>query len=427
MTTEKEIDLKQKFTLSEEQQTALDLLESGENVFLTGGAGCGKSHLIRAFMSRQSSKQMPILASTGAAAVLVGGRTFHSFFGLGIMEGGLEVTLAKACRDRRVLKRLSEVEGFILDEVSMIPSEALEAAEKIAKVAKGSGLPWGGLRVILVGDFAQLPPVTRQGPRRWAFRSKVWEESGLQSCLLSHNHRIDDREFLDRLSEVRQGRVTPQVIEFLEQHMREHDQDDKSTRLFPLRDQSEKFNLSELASLPSPEIKIDSIYMGEQRYIESLQKQAPIPAKLVLKEGARVLFLQNDPQRRWVNGTRGIIVDIHSDKIIVEKLTQSGKRGREVSVDKTMFSLQNAEGEVVASVLNFPLTLAYATTIHKSQGSTLDELWVDLSRLWEPGHAYVALSRLRTSDGLKILSWNHRSFVVDPLVNQFYESLSLTI
>ncbi len=411
----------QKFTLSDEQAQALELLDSGENIFLTGGAGCGKSHLIRAFMSRQSAKQMPILASTGAAAVLVGGRTFHSFFGLGIMEGGFEATVTKATRERRVLKRISDVEGFILDEVSMIPAEALEAAEQIARVARGSSLPWGGLRVVLVGDFAQLPPVTRNGPRQWAFRSKVWEQSGLQTCWLTHNHRIDDRDFLDRLSEVRSGRVTPQVIEFLEDHVRDNDQDDKATRLFPLRDQSEKFNLSELAGLSTAEMVVDSIYFGEARYIEMLQKQSPIPARLTLKEGCRVLFLQNDPQRRWVNGTRGVVTEIQPDKIVVEKLSQGGLRGREVTVEKTMFSLQNAEGDVVASVLNFPLTLAYATTIHKSQGSTLDELWVDLSRLWEPGHAYVALSRLRSAHGLRILRWSQKSFVVDPLVNQFYE------
>ena len=422
MTTKKS-NLKESFSLSPEQSLALELLQSGENVFLTGGAGCGKTYLIRAFMSQNSSKEFPILASTGAAAVLVGGRTFHSFFGLGIMEGGFEATIAKVSNERRVLKRISEVEGFILDEVSMIPAEALEAAEQISRIARGSSLPWGGLRVILVGDFAQLPPVTRSGPRRWAFRSKAWLETGLQTCLLTHNHRIEDRHFLDRLSEVRSGQVTKQVEDFLESHVREHDQDDKATRLFPRRDQSEKFNLSELANLITPQVEIDSIYMGEQRHIEILQKQAPIPEKLILKEGARVLFLQNDPQKRSVNGTRGTVVEIEPDKIIIEKSGPNGQRGREVTAEKTMFSMQNADGKVVASVLNFPLSLAYATTIHKSQGSTLDELWVDLSQLWEPGHAYVALSRLRSSAGLKILRWSHRSFVVDPQVNEFYQSL----
>jgi ATP-dependent exoDNAse (exonuclease V) alpha subunit len=130
----------------------------------------------------------------------------------------------------------------------------------------------------------------------------------------------------------------------------------------------------------------------------------------------------NDPQKRWVNGTKGTVVEITPDKVTVEKDTF-----RHVTVEKSQFSLQNAEGKTMASVINFPLTLAYATTIHRSQGATLDELWVDLSRLWEPGHAYVALSRLRTGDGLKLLGWSPKSIITDPNVTKFYASLqSLT-
>ena len=412
---------KKNFDLSPEQQTALDLLESGENVFLTGEAGSGKSHLVRAFMSNISAKDMPILASTGAAAVLVGGRTFHSFFGIGIMEGGAAATLAKALKDTRVLKRISLVEGFILDEVSMIPADALAVAERISQAARGSSLPWGGLRVIVVGDFAQLPPVVRgmaKEKRAWAFQTEVWEKSNFQSCLLNYNHRVSDQEFLSVLSDVRVGKVTEQVRYFLNSRLREHDPDDKSTRLFPRRDQSECFNQSELAQIQSKSISIPSIYIGEEKFQETLRKMSPVPAELILKKGCRVMFLQNDPQRRWVNGTRGVVRDFAADKIVVEK-----SRGREVTVEKTMFSIQNAEGKVIASVINFPLTLAYATTIHKSQGATLDELWVDLSRLWEPGHAYVALSRLRTQEGLRLLNWTPSSFVVDQQVIRFYESL----
>jgi ATP-dependent exoDNAse (exonuclease V) alpha subunit len=409
--------------LSPEQALALELLESGENVFLTGGAGSGKSHLIRTFTGQNSSKSasklFPILASTGAAAVLIGGRTFHSFFGLGIMEGGLEATVRKAANDRRVMKRVSDIEGFILDEVSMIPAAAFEAAELITRAARGSSLPWGGLRVIVVGDFAQLPPVTRTGTRDWAFKSSAWLESGFQIQMLTHNHRVEDREFLDVLADARVGKVTERVSEFLNEHVRHHDPDDKATRLFPRRDQSENFNLSELKQINEEATVIDSIYLGESRYIESLQKQAPIPNQLVLKPGCKVLFLQNDPQKRWVNGTRGTVVNIAPDKITVEK---DGSH-RDLAVEKTMFSLMDAEGQVKASVLNFPLSLAYATTIHKSQGATLDELWVDLSRLWEPGHAYVALSRLKSASGLRVLGWSPKSFVVDPMVNRFYEKL----
>lgn len=405
--------------LSSEQQKALELLQSGENVFLTGGAGSGKSFVVRHFMKDLSAKEFPILASTGAAAVLIGGRTFHSFFGLGIMDGGPKATLDRASRDGKVMRRIANVEGVIIDEVSMIPAAALEVAEELARIARDSSLPWGGMRIIVVGDFAQLPPVTRNNEKRdWTFLSPVWERSGFQNAMLTHNHRTHEKEFLDVLSDVRSGKVSQTVKNFLEAKMRDHDEDDDATRLFPRRDQSDGFNQTQLARIPKKEERIDSIYFGLEKHIEILKKTAPIGPQLILKEGASVMFIQNDPQKRWVNGTRGTVVDIAPDKIIVEKY-----RGREVSVDKSQLSMQDAEGNIVASVLNFPLVLAYATTIHKSQGATLDDLWVDLTRLWEPGHAYVALSRLTTGNGLKLLGWSPRSFIADPAVMKYYQTL----
>lgn len=412
------MSLKKNFELTEEQQSAFELLESGENVFLTGGAGSGKSYLVRAFMYDKDPKTFPLLASTGAAAVLVGGRTFHSFFGLGIMEGGPQATFDRASKEGRILKRIAGVEGIIIDEISMIPSSAFEVAEKLAKKARGSSLPWGGMRVIIVGDFAQLPPVSRERKKEWCFQSPIWADTGLINCQLTHNQRVNESRFLDVLADVRQGQVTARVKSFLDDHLREHDQDDKSTRLFPRRDQSEIHNQRELEEIGRPLHEIHSIFIGDEKHIETLRKASPVPEKLHLKEGAQVMFLQNDPQKRWVNGTRGTVVDISADKIIVEK-----KNGRDVSVEKAQFSFLNAEGNVIASVINFPLTLAYATTIHKSQGATLDELWVDLNRLWEPGHAYVALSRLKNSSGLKLLGWSPRSFIVDPDVISFYRRM----
>lgn len=404
--------------LNEEQSQALELLQSGENVFITGGAGSGKSYLLKAFTRDLDPKQMPILASTGAAAVLLGGRTFHSFFGLGIMEGGANATLERVSNEPRILKRLAQVEGFILDEVSMIPKSALEVAESLARIARNSSLPWGGLRVIMVGDFAQLPPVTRTKEREWAFLSEVWQKTGFQSVWLKHNQRVQDSEFLNVLADVRRGQVTKQVREYLDDRMREHDQDDKAIRLFPRRDQSEIFNQRELAEIHQPEVHIDSIYLGLDKQIEFLKKTSPVPPRLTLKVGCQVMFIQNDPQKRWVNGTRGTVVEITADKITVEK-----KNFRHVTADKAQFSMLDAEGKVVASVINFPLVLAYATTIHKSQGATLDDLWVDLSNLWEPGQAYVALSRLSRAHGLKLLGWNSRSFLIDPQVVHFYNNL----
>lgn len=405
--------------LSAEQSAALDLLRSGENVFLTGGAGSGKSFLIRHFMRELDPKEMPILASTGAAAVLLGGRTFHSFFGLGIMEGGADATYERASKDARLMSRLRKVEGVIIDEISMIPGQVLMIAEALAQRARESKLPWGGMRVITVGDFAQLPPVTLTGQRDWCFLNAVWKVSGFQTVMLSHNQRVSDNLFLDVLSDVRHGKVTDRVRDFLNEHVQDHDEDDPGTRLFPRKIHAEKFNERKLSELDETEVVIESIYKGSERHIQTLKKASPIADRLVLKIGCQVMFLQNDPQRRWVNGTRGVVTDISFDQIMVRK----DRGGREVSVSKSTFALQDAEGMVMAQVEQFPLTLAYATTIHKSQGATLDDLWCDLSQLWEPGQAYVALSRLRSSEGLHLIGWNPRSIIVDPKVLKFYSSL----
>jgi len=405
--------------LNPDQSQALDLLRSGENVFLTGGAGCGKSFVIKHFTRELDPKQMPILASTGAAAVLLGGRTFHSFFGLGILEGGVEATFQRASQDRRLMRRLNDVEGVILDEVSMISGEALMLAERLARHARESELPWGGLRLIAVGDFAQLPPVTRQGPRDWAFKNPVWQRTGFLSYRLTYNERVQDETYLNVLNKVRLGEMDEDVRHFLNQHQFEHDENCPATRLFPRREQALQYNLKKLSQLPSDEVVIDSIYFGTERHQEIMMKQGPVPQRLTLKVGAEVLFIQNDPNKRWVNGTRGTIVQIEDDKIIVEKF-----RGRDVTVEKQQFSYLDADGNVVASVIQFPLALAYATTIHKSQGATLEELWCDLSNLWEPGQAYVALSRLRYARGLKILRWTPRSIQIDPQVKDFYLNLA---
>lgn len=404
--------------LSPEQEHALELLRSGENVFLTGGAGSGKSYLIRHFMQELEPKQTPILASTGAAAVLLGGRTFHSFFGLGIMEGGVDATYERGAKDHRLLNRLKKVEGVIIDEISMIPGAALMVAEALSQKARDSKLPWGGMRVICVGDFAQLPPVTRTGERDWAFANEVWARSGFQICQLSHNQRVQENEFLDVLADVRYGKVTQRVFDFLSDKVRPHDEEAAGTRLFGRRDMSENFNQKKLSEINEVEVTIDAIYIGSEKHIETLIKVAPVPQKLTLKIGCKVIFLQNDPQKRWINGTRGTVTKIEVDKITVKK-----EHGREVSVDKSSFSMQDAEGNVTATAIQFPLALAYATTIHKSQGATLDELWCDLRSLWEPGQAYVALSRLRSAEGLKLVGWNPRSIIVDPKVLEFYQRL----
>jgi ATP-dependent DNA helicase PIF1 len=401
--------------LSPEQKLALETLRSGENVFLTGGAGVGKSTVIKELIEELNPKEMPVLASTGAAAVLMGGRTFHSFFGIGIMEGGPAATFDRASKNKKLLKRLKSVEGVIIDEISMIPGQALEVAERLSCLARGSSLPWGGLRVIVVGDFAQLPPVQRAGgPKDWSFLSSSWQKTQFIKIELNMNQRVREGDFISVLNQIRRGIIDPNVIDFLNSHTKPHDEDSSGTRLFPRREQSDQFNTKKLNEINDAEVVFDSIYLGEEKDVEALKRTVPIPEKLILKIGCEILFLKNDLQRRWVNGTRGTVVAIETDHLKVEK-----RNGREVKVEKGQFSLTDADGNIKAGVIQFPVALAYATTIHKSQGATLDELWCDLGSLWEPGQGYVALSRLRESQGLHILRWSPSSFKTDPQVARF--------
>src|SRR3990167_9567087 len=202
------------------QTKGLDVLERQGNVFLTGAAGTGKSFLLQRYLAGKSSDSFPIVASTGAAAVLVGGRTFHSFFGLGIMEGGLEATVARALRSGKLINRLNRASCVIIDEVSMLSGMMLQAAETIACRIRGSAEPWGGLRIIAVGDFAQLPPVTPDTHGKdWAFLHPVWQESDFQPALLSTVIRTQDVELLMILNFVREGIVNDTVHEFLNRRM----------------------------------------------------------------------------------------------------------------------------------------------------------------------------------------------------------------
>src|SRR3989344_2635043 len=183
------------------QAKGLHVLERHGNVFLTGAAGTGKSFLLQHYLAGKPTESFPIVASTGVAAVLVGGRTFHSFFGLGILEGGPDATVLRALRSRKLIDRLNCACCVIIDEVSMLSGTMLKVAETIARRARGSGDPWGGLRIIAVGDFAQLPPVTPDNKDKdWAFLHHVWQESDFQPALLSTVMRTQDIEFLTILN-----------------------------------------------------------------------------------------------------------------------------------------------------------------------------------------------------------------------------------
>ncbi len=404
------------------QSKALEVLKCQGNVFLTGAAGTGKSFLLNHYLKDKNAEDFPIVASTGAAAVLVGGRTFHSFFGLGILEGGAEETVRRAIRNRKLAYRLNRAACVIIDEVSMLPGIAIAAAEAIARAVRKDESPWGGLRIIAVGDFAQLPPIARDNVAKdWAFTHEAWEASDFQPALLSTVMRTQDLEFLKILNFVRVGTVNQEVVDFLNARTDVADDLSDATRLFPHRAQAERFNQMRLSSIDGPTYSFETTYEGEDRYIEATRKSVPIPDTLVLKRGALVMMRRNDQsgKMRYVNGSLGYVRSIRDECISVELLN-----GDVIDCEREGFNYLDGDGKEVAVAWNFPVTLAWATTIHKAQGASLDRMVVNLEHLWEPGQAYVALSRVRSSAGLTIEKWNPHSIRAEPLVTKFYDGLA---
>lgn len=230
--------------------------------------------------------------------------------------------------------------------------------------------------------------------------------------------RTEHGVFLKILNHVRLGQVTSEVKDFLNHRLHPEGEDFQGTRLFPRRYQTDSFNKKELHKLEGELYVFPTQYSGNDRSIQQLKKHSPLTDEIHLKLGAFVMLRHNDPKQRWVNGSTGFVKSISEEELSIELLT-----GRTIQVEPMSFSLHNAEGVPMASAENFPISLAYATTIHKAQGMTLDRLIVNLSNLWEPGQAYVALSRVTDPDNLYLESWQSRSIKSDPLVSRFYNQL----
>ncbi|MDD4628873.1 MAG: AAA family ATPase [Candidatus Peribacteraceae bacterium] len=403
------------------QEQAWALLQGNDNIFLTGAAGTGKSFLLGKYLEGKPSALYPVVASTGVSAILVGGRTFHSFFGIGIMEGGAETAARRACENKRVVTRLRRARGVVIDEISMLPGEALRAADRVARVARGIDAPWGGLQVIAVGDFAQLPPVSdgKEG-KDWAFMSEVWDESDFSPALLSTCVRTKEPEFLRILNFVREGVVNEEVTDFLNARFLPPTLGFDGTRLFPHRATAEAHNRRKLDELPGMPQIFQTIYKGREQSVTQLRRNCPVPESLHLKKNALVMVRKNDVsgKMRYVNGSLGTLRHIEPDCLTIALFT-----GETVEIEKTAFALLDGNGNETAVAVNFPVNLAWASTIHKSQGATLDRLMVDLSSLWEPGQAYVALSRVRSAAGLFVERWNPRSIIAEPQVMEYYRRM----
>ncbi len=427
------------------QQDALTLLKMGKNVFLTGPAGSGKTYVLNTYIDylKDHGVEVAITASTGIAATHIGGMTIHSWAGIGIKDQLSVRDLDYMEQQQYLWKRFEKVKVLVIDEISMLKDTTMDMVDRVCKTFKRNDKPFGGLQVIFSGDFFQLPPIEKFSPQvqmeqvslytdssddiqyevedvvrtPFAFVSRSWKEANLHICYLNEQHRQDDSALLNILNEIRSGEVSDDSRELLLERITQKDIEE-TTKLFTHNIDVDKYNLQKLEELDGDERIYDMTGTGKASGVEALKRGCLSPEELWVKIGALVMFVKNNPVQGYVNGTIGEIVGYDLDDFpIVET-----KDGRQFIANPQSWAIED-QGNVVAQIEQVPLRLAWAVTIHKSQGMTLDSATIDLSQAFVPGQGYVALSRIKTLDGLHLKGINQQALQVHPGVLTFNERL----
>lgn len=448
--------------LSKEQESVLNDVQEGRSVFITGSAGVGKSFLLQEIIKSFPKRSTHVTASTGVAACNIGGSTLHSFAGIGLGDKSTKHYVEQIRKSRfkaDVKQRWIKCKILVIDEISMIDGHLFEKVEEVARMVRNNPAPFGGIQLILCGDFLQLPPVKNN---YFAFETKAWKRCVNKTIVLGEVFRQRNVGFISLLNRLRVGYITSIDIEVLHCCHRTLFPDDgiKPTCLFPLRATCDKVNQNELEKLrgKSKTFKAHDIYQNEF-YQKQLETSSRLPKELILKEGAQVMLLCNKSVRDGlVNGARGVVVGFH-DRDAQKKANMIEEQARmDPSFNKEEFMMRFANifgvdgdmlpivrfvngiemvitqeqniievaGKTVAYRNQVPLALAWAVSVHKSQGVTLDRVEINLSRAFEHGQSYVALSRVTSLDGLLLRAFNPTKIIAHPKVLAYYTSIDST-
>lgn len=398
------------------QAEALSILKTGGNAFLTGEPGSGKTHTVSAYIAwlRTHGIEPAITASTGIAATHIHGMTIHSWSGIGIAESVSPELLERVSQKEHVAKRIQKTSVLIIDEVSMLSADVLTMVDAVAKEVRRDERPFGGMQVVLVGDFFQLPPIAKGGrTASFAFESPAWRALNPFICYLSEQHRQEDTSFLSLLAAIRAQEADHTHVSLI--LARETDADgieDGTPQLFTHNADVDRINDAKLTALGGTKRTFVMEGKGAPLLIEGLKRGCLSPETLALKEGAVVMFTKNNPVAGYANGTLGIVAGFERGTNHPEVETRDGRR---LVVAPVEWAVEEG-GKVRAQVTQVPLRLAWAITIHKSQGQSLDAAAMDLSRAFEYGQGYVALSRVRTLAGVSLLGWSEHALAIHPEV-----------
>lgn len=450
------------------QSSALDILKTGQNVFLTGSAGSGKTYTLNQYINYLRARRVPVAvtASTGIAATHMNGTTIHSWSGIGIKDELSDRDLTNLSRKQFLADRLKDTAVLIIDEISMLHAKQLNLVNQVLKHVRKNDAAFGGIQVVVAGDFFQLPPIGSKGEtnrEKFAFMSEAWLDAKFHICYLSEQHRQVSEaangglDLDDILNQIRRQEVTFEAIAALEATY-DQDVDINRTRLYTHNLNVNKINDKELAALEGETMRFEATATGDSKLVETLKKTVRTQDELILKVGAKVMFIKNNTELGVSNGTMGELIGFAAVKIddskdtsddLIEDTAQDAiakntknkakkdkeskekpkdkkpttqkmpvvrlNSGREVIAEPEEWIIEDETGDVLASYLQVPLCLAWAITIHKSQGMTLEAAEIDLSRTFELGQGYVALSRLKSLAGLQLLGMNDMSLQLDPL------------
>lgn len=404
-----------------DQVLALEIMGAGESVLLTGPAGSGKTYALNEFIRRakRDGKHVSVTATTGLAATHLNGNTIHSWSGIGIhdeLPRNFHESLLKGRRDT-----IAKTDVLIIDEISMLHDYRLDMIDEITRKVREIDEPFGGMQIILCGDFFQLPPVVRgmQKPAAFVVASRVWQELDPVICYLTEQHRQNDDAFLDILNAMRAGDLRRRHAEALLARRNSYDPFEEATELHTTNVDVDSINQARLLQLPGEAHTYHMDTSGKTNYVDTLKKSCLAHDELVLKEGALVMCIRNNPEKKYVNGTLGVVVGFEdsTDYPIIEL-----KNGRRITITPETWELRDGDKKR-ASLSQIPLRLAWAITVHKSQGMTLDAARIDLSKAFVEGMGYVALSRVRSLDTLSLAGINQMAFKVSPVALQIDQHL----